>query len=71
MAIKNRKSHNRMAILRDFDGAILDTPTNIQAEAYRFYKGLLGTRALSLKGIDLPLVRRGSYLSKNEARSRI
>lgn len=67
-AMKHRYSRNRITTMYDEQGNFLTEPHQVEAEIHRFYKGLLGTSAKELDGVDLTTMKLGPQLS-GEARA--
>lgn len=54
---------NKISLLHADDGTVITEPAAIGDEIIQFYKGLLGSAADRLPGIDLPTIRNGTRLS--------
>lgn len=67
-SMKHRYSRNRITTMYDEQGNFLTEPHQVEAEIHRFYKGLLGTSAKELDGVDLTTMKLGPQLS-GEARA--
>ncbi|XP_010684030.1 uncharacterized protein LOC104898633 [Beta vulgaris subsp. vulgaris] len=62
-ATKARHAKNRIQLLIDDSGNTITDTQEIREEILKFYKVLLGTKATTLPGIDLNVVRKGKVLS--------
>lgn len=62
-ATKAKHVKNRIQLLIDDSGNTITDSQEIRGEILKFYKVLLGTKATTLPGIDLNVVRKGKVLS--------
>lgn len=65
--MKERYSNNSIDLLYDSSGNKLSSAVEIKENIRVFYKGLIGTTADSILGVDVTVVRQGPRLTADAA----